>query len=238
MAECKDCNKTFAEEHQQLIEDVCFLKEIAFADIFVKTSANDPQSSYLIDKITGVSGVIIYEDTDGVSGNVVKVTLDLPFLDDRYLADNILNFTLNGGLRNGLVCLKTLDSGIESLTYPNKSFPSTSWNLKIPKNFFPGQTTLAIDWTKNSSVSGIVLFNIEYASIASNETLSLAHMDTLTGIADNSILKMYNSEIELPNGIIEKEDQFLLKLTRLSQNLEDTLDTSVNIIGVSLKYSE
>lgn len=237
MEDCKDCNKSFAEEHQGLIEDVCFLKNIAFADIFVRTSESDPTSGYLSEKIVGTSGLTIVEETNGVSGNFLSIGFDLNFLDDRYIFQNdtLINFPLNGGIRNGKTCLELLD-GIESIRLSQFGIPLISWNTKIPNYYNGSSLALSIDWTAKESVSGYVFFEIDYNSVASNEILDMIYSSSVSGFFDGTINKMINTKIDLPN-IFDKEDQFLLKLTRQSQNINDTLDTSVNLIGVSLIYN-
>ena len=54
MEDCNKCDKSFAQQHQDLISDVCYLKNFAIVDKFVKVSIDDPTASYLSDKLIGV----------------------------------------------------------------------------------------------------------------------------------------------------------------------------------------
>lgn len=234
----KNCNKTFAEEHQDILDAVCIFSSVSggFVDKFVRVSESDTQSGYLIDKLSSTSGINLSVES-GVSGQQLIASLDLNFLDNRYenQTENILTFGLNAGVHNGHVKYNNI-SGIQTLLYPNK-LPSSSWNIRIPKDFVDGQTQLIIDWFVNDSISGISIFDVKYNSIGSGEIVALPYNNIVSGVCDGTALKLNRTRLDITSGVIFKEDVFTLKLSRLGNSLQDTLD-NINILSVGLSYIE
>lgn len=237
-----DCAKTFAEQFQDALADICLLGSVSGGslDRNVSVSPTDPNSSTLINKLQGTSG-INFDVISSVSGQIYQASLDLQFLDDRYenQTENVLTFPLNGGIHNGHVVPNfCLDGGFESLRYPDSVRPSSSWNTIIPKDFMSGISTLNLKWTHKDSVSGIVLFDVKYNSVSSGDIISLNYNEVVSGFSDGVPLKLYETEIDIASGIIERDDVFILKLTRLGNMPQDNLNTPIELIGVSLKYRE
>lgn len=240
-----DCNKTFPELFHEALANICFLGSVSgvspdVSDRRVAVTDSDPTSSVLIDKLIGVSG-IDFDVQSGVSGEVYVASLDLEFLDDRYVnqVENVLSFELNAGAHNGHVRpARRIGDGFESLIYPNHLRPSSSWNISIPKNFFPGETSVSIKWTHLDSVSGIALFDVKYNSVGVGELISSSQGEMASGVSDGTALKVYESTIDIVSGFVEKDDTFMLKITRLGNSIVDTLDDDVDVLDVSLKFKQ
>lgn len=246
----RDCNIGFAQQFQYLLQDVDFLActsgqaiNVSGTDELVKVSPDDPCSGYLGDKIEGVSGIILTEvqsdPIDGYPCEKLQVSLDLDFLDDRYInqTENVLTFELNAGVINACARFNKINKCIQSLTFKD-SKPSSSWNYKIPKNFFPGETNICLRWTTEKGVSGISIFEVEYNSVSVGETISLSQSQIVSGISDGVALKMYETCIDVTSGLVMENDTFLLKVTRRGDLSEDTLKGPIEILGVSLDYRQ
>lgn len=239
-----DCNKTFPQTFQEALANICFLGSVSgippsVADRRVAITSGDGQPSELINKLIGVSGVDFFVST-GVSGEVYVAALDLDFLDSRYdnQSENVLTFELNAGTHNGFVRpSQRIDDDFESLRYPEKKKPSSSWNTTIPKDYFPGETEIKIKWTQLNSVSGITLFDVKYNSVGTGDIIGSSITEQVSGLSDGTPLKVFETIVDVVSGIVEKNDAFMLSLTRRGDLSQDILE-EIDILDVSLSYKE
>jgi hypothetical protein len=235
---CKVCANSFAREHQGLLDDVCYLKNFAIVDKFVRVSPDDPISGYLGDKLVGVSGIDFYEAT-GVSGHVLVATLDYNLLDARYGGlKQTISLGLNSGVHNGYVSYNRLSNNIQSLSYNICGNPVSSFNFQVPINFDSGKAAaLKIRWTTTEDVSGTAIFNIEYNSVGIDTQLNLFQSEIVSGISDGIALKMHEINLVLNTFIMNPEDQFLLKIQRLVDSPSDSVAAPLEIVGISIDYN-
>lgn len=239
-----DCNKTFPELFHQALADICFLGSVSGGDITVidrkvAVTPFDTFPSELSDKLEGVSG-INFEVETGVSGQTYVASLDLDFLDNRYSTsrrDYTLPLDIQGGFNNGFVRYCEIAGGVSSLKYLNTGNASTSWTVRIPEGFETTNNSIAIDWTAENSVSGTVVFNVEYNSISEGEAISLPYSDVVVAGFSGTPLALESEAVDVASGIISEGDLFLIKVKREPTDINDTIDNAINILGVSLIHN-
>jgi hypothetical protein len=240
MADCLDCNKSFARNFQGLIQDVCYLKDIALVDKFVRVSEDDTGSGYLSDKLIGVSGISFFELPYGVSGHTYVASLDVNFFDNRYFYQpSTILLGLNEGNVNGYVYYNRISEfNIQSLSFKNCGNGSSSWNFRVPYDFSDDKNTnISLRWAVNDSVSGIVLFNIKYNSISVNNLVGMFYEEIVSGIGDGVALKMNEVTLNINSSFITTEDEFFIKVTRLSNHVNDSIDGPVELLGINFNYN-
>jgi hypothetical protein len=149
-----------------------------------------------------------------------------------------MSLGLNSGVHNGYVCFNRLNNNVQSLRYTLCGNAASAFNVQLPQDFIPSKNAdLKIRWTIAEDVSGTAILDVEYNSVAIGNQINLSQNEIVSGISDGISYKLHEILLPLNTLIMNTDDQFLLKITRLTTSPSDSLAVPLEILGIVIDYN-